>query len=210
GLGKGWIGSALVEEAPLGDARLVLCAHLDVGRGEEEDPVRDPVHAATQAEGEPCGEVHQALRVRLVELGQVDDDGAAVTKVLADGPGVAVRRRVQRRDLQPLAGLLFADHRALVELDLRRQGEILLRGEVNRLAARAGEVPHGAAVDARTVGPDPLRPWTASLCPDPARAVAADPIAANTVATGAVAAHAAVAEPARGVVIAGVAVDPGI
>ena len=54
-------GSALVEKALFDQPRALLGGDLDVARGEHEDLVGDPLHAAVERVGKAAGEVDQAL-----------------------------------------------------------------------------------------------------------------------------------------------------
>ena len=92
--------SGLVEE-PVLDARLVLRGDGDVVRAEQEHLRGDPLDAPVQPEGQPRGEVDQALGVGVVHLGQVHDHRRARAEGLADRACLVVGARVQRGDLVP-------------------------------------------------------------------------------------------------------------
>src|SRR4051794_23503764 len=96
--------SALVEEAALDDACLVLGSDVDVGRREQEDLVGHPLDAPTQTEDQPSREVDQPLGVAVAHLGEVHDDRRAVAEVLADLPRLVVVARVQRGDAVGVRG----------------------------------------------------------------------------------------------------------
>src|ERR1700730_14691324 len=89
---------ALVKEATLGDARLVLRGHLDVRRGEQEDLVSHLIDGPAQAEDQSRREVDEPTCVAVDHLGQVHDHRGAFAKVLTDGPGFIVSARVECRD----------------------------------------------------------------------------------------------------------------
>src|SRR5215204_4096211 len=64
---------ALVEEAALEQAGLLLGRDLDVLGREQEDPLRDPLHTAAERVGHAGGEVDQPLRELAVGRLEVDD-----------------------------------------------------------------------------------------------------------------------------------------
>src|SRR5438270_11385384 len=75
----------LVEEAAaLEQARALLGGDLDVARREQENLVRDALHAPAQRVREPAGEVDQPLRQLLVGALQVEDDRDAVLELVRD------------------------------------------------------------------------------------------------------------------------------
>src|SRR5690349_4785540 len=63
----------LVEEAALEDAGLLLGRHLDVLGREQEDALRDPLHATAERVGHARGEVDQPLGELAVRRLEVDD-----------------------------------------------------------------------------------------------------------------------------------------
>src|SRR3712207_3191426 len=95
----GW-ASGLVEETALADPRLVLGRHVDVLRTEQEHRGRDALDTTAQPEGQTGSEVDQALRVRVVHLGEVHDHRHPVAEPLPDRPRLVVVARVQRGDLR--------------------------------------------------------------------------------------------------------------
>src|SRR5690606_27767772 len=91
--------SALVEGTgalalPLGGAAL----DLDVLGREQEDLAGDPLDGAAQAERQAGGEVHQALGVGVVHVGEVDDDRDPAAEGLPDVLGLVVGARVDGGD----------------------------------------------------------------------------------------------------------------
>jgi len=70
----------------------------DVGRGEQEHLVGDPLDGAADGEDQAGGEVDEPLGVGVVHLGEVHDDRHALAEVLSDGAGLVVGARVQRGD----------------------------------------------------------------------------------------------------------------
>src|SRR5215467_8750848 len=74
----------LVEEAPLEHPRPVLGRELDVRRGEEEDLVGDPLHAAVERVREAAREVDQPLRELLVGALEVEDDRDRLLELVGD------------------------------------------------------------------------------------------------------------------------------
>src|SRR5207244_13510646 len=77
--------SRLVEEAAaLEQAGTLLGRDLDVSRREQEDLVRDALHAAVQSVGSPAREVDAPLRQLLVGALEVEDDRDAVLELVRD------------------------------------------------------------------------------------------------------------------------------
>src|SRR5918998_1558408 len=106
----------LVEERPLGYALALLGAHLDVARGQEEDPVGDGLDVAVHRVGEPGAEVHHPAREIPVHVLEVQDDGllalVAVRQVLrvveAGGLDNAYAGRALVGDGPEVRGLVLA------------------------------------------------------------------------------------------------------
>src|SRR5919198_1179690 len=64
--------SGLVEEAVVDPARAFLRRDLHVARREQEDLVRDALHAAVQRVGQPAREIDQALGQFLIRALEID------------------------------------------------------------------------------------------------------------------------------------------
>src|SRR5215208_7911819 len=67
--------SELVEERPLGDALALLGAHLNVARGQEEDPAGDGLDLAVERIGQAGTEVHHPPRQVSIDVLEVQDHG---------------------------------------------------------------------------------------------------------------------------------------
>src|SRR5947207_9791142 len=74
----------LIEEAALEQARALLGGDLDVARRQEEDLVRDALHAAVERVGQAAREVDQPLREVLIGALQVQDDGDRLLEAVGD------------------------------------------------------------------------------------------------------------------------------
>src|SRR5207244_10922451 len=131
----------LVEEAAaLEEAGALLGRDLDVSRREQEDLVRDALHAAVEGVGEPAREVDEPLRQLLVGALEVEDDRDAVLELVRDLLRVVEAPRQDEVDA----------HRALSALDAaqprrsrpQHRGRLALRGlriaPVVRVAAAPG------------------------------------------------------------------------
>src|SRR5438094_7124704 len=91
---RGIPGLSLVEEAAaLEHPGPFLGRDLDVARGEQEDLVGDPLHAAVERVGETAGEVDQPLRKLLVAALAVEDHRHPVLEAVGDLLGVVEAAR---------------------------------------------------------------------------------------------------------------------
>src|SRR4051795_10518354 len=70
--------SGLVEEALFDELGLLLGRDLNVARGQHEDLVRDPLHAAVEGVRQAAGEVDQPLGEVVVGVLEVQDDRDAL------------------------------------------------------------------------------------------------------------------------------------
>src|SRR5262245_50561301 len=97
---------ALVEEAALEDAGLLLGGDLDVLGSEQEDSLRDPLHAPAERVGHAGREVDQALGELAVRRLKVDDHRLRALELVGDLLGVVEASRrdhVERSDLSAVA-----------------------------------------------------------------------------------------------------------
>src|ERR671927_95053 len=84
----------LIEEAaPLEQAGALLRRDLDVARGQQENLVRDALHAAVEGVREAAREVDQALRKLLLGRLQIQDHRDPVLEAIRDLLGVLERVR---------------------------------------------------------------------------------------------------------------------
>src|SRR5215208_2675826 len=78
----------LVEKAALEEAGLLLGGDLDVLGCQQEDPLGDPLHAATEGVGHARGEVDQPLRELAVGRLKIDDHRLRALELVGDLLGV--------------------------------------------------------------------------------------------------------------------------
>src|SRR6185503_10878915 len=74
----------VVAAAALHGAGLFLGGKLDVARREQEDPVRDALHAPVERVGETAREVDESLRELRVRALEVDDHGNLRLEAIGD------------------------------------------------------------------------------------------------------------------------------
>src|SRR5579863_1400078 len=105
--------SALVEEAPLRDAGLVLGCHLDISRGQQEHLVGHSFNAPAKPEDQSRREVDQTLCVTIDHLGEIHDHRSALTEMLSDRTRFIVRTRMKCGDPGEVGGLWYRSGTAL-------------------------------------------------------------------------------------------------
>src|SRR5215210_4312183 len=85
----------LVEERPLGDALALLRAHLDVARGEKEDPVGDGLDVTVERIGQAGAEVHHSAAQVAVDVLEVQDHGLLALEAVGAVLGVVEARGLE-------------------------------------------------------------------------------------------------------------------
>src|ERR687894_88792 len=135
--------SKLVEERPLGDALALLGAHLDVARGQEEDPAGDGLDVAVEGVGQARTEVHHAPAEVAVHVLEVQDHGLLALEAVGQSLGVVEAGGLDHADT---CGALVG-HGAQV----RRVLPTVALAPAGTLATE--EVPEGGAEGRRTLRP---------------------------------------------------------